>query len=326
MNKYKDKKIIITGGAGFIGSNLAVKLVELDAKVTIIDAMLKGQGGNLFNLKPIKKDVKFFKVELRNREKLKKIIKGQDICFNLAGSLSHVDSMIDPLKDLRINCTSQLSFLEACREVNPNIKVIYAGTRNQYGKVTRLPVKEDHPIKPIDINGIHCQAAEEYHRLYFEAYKIPFCSLRMVNTFGPRHQMKHHKQGVLNWFIRQLIDKEEVKLYGGGNQLRDTNFVDDVIEALLIAGSSEKVWGKVFNLGGMGISLKDFVEAFIEVNGYGSFKEVEFPEERKFIEIGDYISDWSYFKIVTGWEPKSTLHQSIKETTEYYTQHKKHYW
>ncbi len=326
MNRYKNKKVLITGGAGFIGSNLAIKLVELGAKVTVVDAMIKGQGGNKFNLSPVKKDIKFIRMDLKQKDKLKPLIKNQEICFNLAGSLSHVDSMTNPIEDLKINCLSQLHFLETCRLVNPDIKIVYAGTRNQYGKAETLPVREDHRIKPIDINGIHCQAAEEYHRLYNDAYGIKFCSLRLVNTFGPRHQMKHPKQGVLNWFVKQLMDDEEVKLYGGGNQLRDTNYISDVVEALLTTGVSDKVWGKVFNLGGMGISLKDFVEAYINVTGKGRYTEIGFPPDRKIIEIGDFVSDWRYFKIVTGWEPKADLEESIKETVEFYSKNKKHYW
>lgn len=323
---YYNKKVLITGGLGFIGSTLAIKLVDLGAKVTIIDSMIDEYGGNLFNIEPVKNKVIVNISDVRDKYSINHLVKNQDILFNLAGTLSHVDSMTDPFTDLDINCTSQLSILEACRHNNPKIKIVYAGTRNQYGKAQYLPVDERHPLEPTDINGINCNAGEYYHLLYSRIYNIRACSLRICNTYGPRHQMKHSRQGVLNWFVRQVLDGNKIQLYGTGDQLRDTNNVDDVVSAFLLVGESEKVWGEVFNLGGDPISLKDFVETLIRVNGSGKFEVVPFPEDRKKIEIGDYIAD--YFKIyrMVGWEPKVKLADGIKKTLDYYKKFKKYYW
>ena len=259
-NYYKGKNVLITGGLGFLGSTLARRLVQEGANIKIIDSLVPDYGGNLFNIKGIESNVHVNISDVRDRYSINYLVRDQDILFNLAGTLSHVDSMADPFTDLEINCTSQLSILEACRQNNPKIKIVYAGTRNQYGKAKYLPVDERHPLEPTDINGINCNAGEYYHLLYNNVYNIKACSLRMTNTFGPRHQMKHPRQGVLNWFLRQLIDGETIKLFGTGEQIRDTNYVDDVVEAFLLTGASDKVWGQVFNLGGTPVSLKEFVE------------------------------------------------------------------
>ena len=326
MVSYKNKKVLITGGLGFIGSTLAIELVKYGAKVTIIDSLVPQYGGNLFNIDPVKNKVNINISDVRDRHSMNYLVQGQDMMFNLAGTLSHIDSMQDPFTDLEINCVSQLSILEACRNNNPEIKIIYAGTRNQYGKAQYLPVDEKHPIKPTDINGINCNTGEGYHILYNNVYGIKSCSLRLTNTFGPRHQMKHPRQGVLNWFIRQLIDGEEVKLYGTGNQIRDINYIDDVVDAFLLAGASDKVWGEVFNLGGIPVSLKDFVKEAIKVNKRGKYRVVGFPEERKKIEIGDYVADYAKITKATGWKPKTKLADGIKKTLKFYEKYKKYYW
>lgn len=323
---YQEKKVLITGGLGFIGSTLAIKLVRLGAKVTVIDSLVPDYGGNLFNIEPVKDKVKVNISDVRDRHSMDYLVQGQDVMFNLAGTLSHVDSMRDPFTDLEINCVSQLSILEACRHNNPKIKIIYAGTRNQYGKAKYLPVDEKHPLEPTDVNGINCNAGEYYHILYNNVYGIKTCSLRLTNTFGPRHQMKHPKQGVLNWFLRQIIDGEEIKLFGTGEQIRDINYVGDVVDAFLLAGTSRKVWGEVYNLGGTPVSLKDFVKKAIEVYGKGKFKIVPFPSNRKKIEIGDYIADYSKIKKALDWKPRTKLETGIKRTLKYYEKNKKSYW
>lgn len=318
---------MITGGLGFIGSALAIALTKLNAEVAVVDSLISDYGGNLFNIHGYEDKIKVNISDVRDKYSMNYLVQGKDILFNLAGTLSHVDSMKDPYTDLEINVTSQISILEACRNFNPGIKILYAGTRNQYGKAKYLPVDERHPQEPTDVNGINCISGEYYHLLYNQIYGIKACSLRLTNTYGPRHQMKHPRQGVLNWFIRQLIDKEEVKLFGDGEQIRDINYVDDVVNAFLLAGASEKVWGEVFNLGGTPVSLKDFVTQAIKVNNkVGSYKIIEFPEERKKIEIGDYIAN--YFKIyrVLNWEPKTNLDNGLQKTFAYYKKNKKHYW
>ncbi len=331
---YQNKNILITGGLGFIGSNLAIALAAKKANVLIIDALINGYGGNLFNIEPVKKNIKVEIVDIRETKRMDKLVCHQDIIFNLAGTLSHVDSMKDPLTDLDINCRAQLSLLESVRKYNPNTKIIFAGTRNQYGKAKYLPVDEGHPQEPTDINGINCIAAEKYHLMYTKVYGIKTMSLRMTNTFGPRHQMKHSRQGVLNWFIRKIIEGEEVVLYGKGKQIRDVNYVDDVVSALLKAGQSSKGWGEAYNLGGTPVSLLDFVKKTIEIvkslqNEVQPRMRIvmkQFPADRKQIEVGDYIASTEKIKRVFGWRPMISLEEGIKRTLDYYKKYKEIYF
>lgn len=326
QNFYLNKKILITGGLGFIGSNLAIKLVEYGAKVLIIDSLIPGYGGNLFNIEPIQDKVIIDNADIRDSKKIDKLVVGQEIIFNLAGTLSHVDSMTTPLTDLEINCRAQLSLLESVRIYNPSAKIIFAGTRNQYGKAKYLPVTENHPQEPTDINGINNIAAEKYHLMYTSVYGIKTVSLRMTNTYGSRHQMKHPRQGVLNWFIRKVLDGETVELYGDGKQIRDINFIDDVVSALLQVGGSEKGWGEAYNLGGTPVSLIDFVGKVIQINGKGKIVIKPMPSDRKIIEIGDYKADWSKINKTYGWKPGVSLDEGIKSTIDYYRKYKKYYW
>lgn len=325
-NYYQGKNILITGGLGFIGSNLAIKLAELGANITIVDALILSYGGNLFNIEPIKDKVKVVKADLRDKKITEKTIKGKEIIFNLAGTLSHIDSMKDPMTDLEINCRAQLSLLESVRKINPKVKIIFAGTRNQYGKAHYLPVDENHPQEPTDINGINNIAAEKYHLMYTHVYGIKTISLRMTNTFGVRHQMKHSRQGVLNWFIRKILDGEEIVLFGDGKQIRDVNYVADVVSALLLVGQSQKGWGEAYNLGGTPVSLLDFVNSVIRIVGKGNLRTVLFPSDRKQIEVGDYIADFRKMKKTYGWKPKVSVEEGIKKTLEYYKKYKKYYW
>lgn len=331
---YQNKNILITGGAGFIGSNLAIELVAFGAKVLIIDSMIAGYGGNLFNIEPVKKKLRVEIVDIRDTKTMDKMVRHQDIIFNLAGTLSHVDSMKDPITDLDINCRAQLSLLESVRKYNPSAKIIYAGTRNQYGRAKYLPVDENHPLEPTDVNGINCIAAEKYHLMYTKVYGVKTISLRMTNTFGPRHQMKHSRQGVLNWFLKQIMEGEQVVLYGTGKQIRDVNFVDDVVEALLVTASSDKGWGEAYNLGGTPISLWDFVKKAVEIvnslqNEVQPRKRIvmkPFPIDRKQIEVGDYIASYEKIKKVFGWRPMVSLEEGIKRTIDYYNKYKKFYY
>ncbi|MBI3495103.1 GDP-mannose 4,6-dehydratase [Candidatus Berkelbacteria bacterium] len=323
---YRGKHVLVTGGAGFIGSNLAIELVQLGARVTALDGFIKDYGANLFNLEPVHNKVTLVRMDLRDEKKLPRVVRNQDIIFNLAGTLSHVDSMADPHTDLAMNCVAQLNLLEACRKHNPAVKILFAGTRNQYGRAQKLPVTEDHPQIPIDINGINSIAGEQYHLMYHRVYGIKTTSLRLTNTYGPRHQMKHPRQGVLNWFLRQLIEGKQVTLYGTGKQIRDTNYVDDVVGAFLLAGASAKVWGQAYNLGGDHISLKDFVKTAMQVLGRGSYRTAPFPKDRAPIEIGDYIADWRKIHKTLGWKPRVLLEEGIARTFKYYQQNKKHYW
>lgn len=323
---YMGRNVLVTGGLGFIGSNLSIILAELGARLTLVDSLVPEYGGNVFNIAPVRDKVEVNISDVRDRSSMNHLVQGRDIIFNLAGTLSHIDSMKDPFTDLEINCVSQLSILESCRRHNPGVKVIFAGTRGQYGRTGSEPVTELHPMRPTDVNGINNIAGESYHLLYNDVYGVRACSLRLTNTFGPRHQMRHHRQGVLNWFLRQLIDGQTIKLYGTGEQIRDTNYVSDVVEAFLLAGMSEAVNGEAFNLGGEPLGLRQFVEMAIEEAGAGDYEVIEFPAESKQIEIGDYIADYSKFKNVCGWEPRVTVRAGIKRTLAYYREHKSQYW
>jgi|SRR3989344_1909903 len=324
-NFFKGKNVLVTGGLGFIGSNLSIKLVDLGAKVTIIDALLANYGGNKFNITPLSR-VKVKIADMRNQKVMDKIVRGQKIIFNLAGTLSHIDSMTDPFVDLDINCRAQLCLLEACRKYNPGVRIIYAGTRNQYGKALYLPVDEKHIEDPTDINGINSIAGEKYHFLYHRIYGLEVVSLRMTNTFGPRHQMKHPKQGVLNWFIRLLLENKTVELFGDGSQIRDINYVDDVVDALILCAKSKKANGNVYNLGGTPITLLDFVKKVIDYLGYGKYKIVKFPKDRSSIEIGNYVADVKKIKNDLGWQAKVPVEEGIRRTIEYYKNYQKHYF
>jgi nucleoside-diphosphate-sugar epimerase len=325
-NFYRDKEVLITGGLGFIGSTLAIELVAFGAKVTLIDSLVQDCGGNPFNIHGIEDKVKVNISDVRDKHSINKLVQGKSNIFNLAGTLSHVDSMNDPFTDLEINCVAQLSILEACRKHNPDVKLVFAGTRGQYGRPQYLPVDEKHPLSPTDINGINNNAGEGYHILYNNVYGIKATSLRLTNTYGPRHQMRHSRQGIINWFIRQMMDGEELKIYGDGKQIRDTNYVTDVVEAMLLAMMSEKTNGEVYNLGGTPIALVDLIKMMIQVYGKGEYKLLPFPPEYKKIEVGDYIADYSKFTQATGWKPQTTLENGLRLTRDFYEKNKKHYW
>jgi UDP-glucose 4-epimerase len=264
--------------------------------------------------------------DVRDESSMNYLVKGMDFIFNLAGQVSHIDSMINPFVDLEINCRSQLSILEACKKNNKDVKIVYAGTRQQYGKPDYLPVDEKHLVHPTDVNGINKMAGEWYHILYNNIYGIRSVSLRLTNTYGPRQLLKHSRQGFFGWFVRQILNGEEVKIFGDGEQIRDFNYVDDAVDAFLIAGANEKSFGNFYNLGGSEkISLKDLVELMIRIKGGGSYRIVPFPEDRKKIDIGDFYADYSKIEKELGWSPKIKLEEGLKKTFNYYTKYFKYY-
>ncbi len=325
-NYFKNKKILITGGLGFIGSTLAHRLAKIEADIYLIDSLIPEYGGNNFNINGIEDKVKVNIADVRDKHSMDYLVKDKDIIFNLAGTLSHIDSMNDPFTDLEINCKSQLSILESCRKNNKDVKIIFAGTRGQYGKADHLPVDEKHLMHPTDVNGINNIAGESYHILYNNIYGIRSVSLRLTNTYGPRHQMRHHKQGIINWFIRQLIEEQTIKLYGDGKQIRDINYVDDVVEALLLVACNEKANGEVFNLGGIPKNLIDLVETMIDVYGKGNYELIPFKDDLKKIEIGDYIANYEKVKNTFGWQPKIFLEEGLRSSFDYYEKYRNHYW
>jgi UDP-glucose 4-epimerase len=328
FNEYKRRSVLITGGLGFIGSNLARRLVDIEGtQVTIIDALVPGQGGNPFNISDIEKQVELHVADINDGSVINHLVGGMDYIFNLAGSISHVDSMLHPQRDLELNCAAQLTLLDACRNFNPHVKIIFTSTRQVYGKPLYLPVDEQHRTTPLDINGIHKLAAEYYHQLYNQVYGMRTVCLRLTNTYGPRQLLRHDRQGFIAWFMRQAIDGRIIDLYGDGRQRRDMNYVEDVVEALLLAGASETAEGEIFNLGGDDpISLADLAEELIQLTGRGSVRPVPFPPERQLIDIGNFYSDYGKIKSMLGWQPRTPLRLGMARTVEFYRRNRTHYW
>ncbi|MCS6802826.1 MAG: NAD-dependent epimerase/dehydratase family protein [Chloroflexota bacterium] len=323
---FAGKRVLITGGLGFIGANLAMRLVELGAEVTAVDSLIPQYGGNLFNVDPIKDRIRVNISDVRDEYSMAYLVQGQHYLFNLAGQTSHLDSMLDPYTDLEINCRAQLSILEACRKHNPEVKIVFASTRQIYGKPEYLPVDERHPLRPVDVNGINKMAGEWYHILYNNVYGLRATSLRLTNTYGPRMRIKDARQTFLGIWIRRLIEGQPIEVFGDGEQLRDFNYVDDVVDALLLAAEREEANGGVFNLGaGDWLSLKALAALLIRLNGAGEYRIVPFPEDRKVIDIGDYYADFRRVKQALGWSPKVPLEEGLRRTLAYYHQHWRHY-
>jgi len=327
MDPYRAKKVLITGGLGFIGSNLARNLVGQGAEVTLVDSLIPQYGGNLFNIQDIRDRVVVNICDVRDPFALPYLLQGQDYLFNLAGQTSHLDSMADPQTDLDINAAAQLSILEACRKANTDIKIVFASTRQLYGKPDYLPVDERHPVRPVDVNGINKLAGEWYHLLYNNVYGIRACALRLTNTYGPGMRVKDARQTFLGIWMRLVVEGKPVKVFGDGLQLRDFNYVDDCVDALLLAGSRPESNGKVYNLGSSEvISLKALAEELVGVAGDARYELTPFPPERKAIDIGDYYGDHALITSELGWQPRVPLRTGLKRTLDYYQEHAAHYW
>jgi UDP-glucose 4-epimerase len=323
---YRGRRVMITGGLGFIGSTLAHYLVGLGARVLLVDSLIPEYGGNLFNITGIEDKVRVNVADVRQQSTMNYLVRDQDVIFNLAGQVSHIDSMQDPFTDLDINCRSQLSLLEACRRNNPAVKVVFAGTRQVYGKPDTLPVTEQHLVKPTDVNGINKAAGEYYHLLYNNVFGVRACSLRLTNVYGPRQLLKHNRQGFIAWFIRLALEDREIQIYGDGRQIRDFVYVDDCADAFLRAGADDASNGQVFNVGGCEpIAHRELVELLIATAGTGRFRYVEWPPEKKAIDIGDFYADSTLIRNTLGWQPVMTLRQGLARTLEYYRVHMPHY-
>lgn len=321
---FYQKKVIITGGLGFIGSALAHKLVDLGADVLLVDSLIPEYGGNLFNISDIEDRVRVNISDARDEHSLRYLIQGQDYLFNLAGQTSHMDSMQDPYTDLEINTRAQLSILETCRKYNSDIQIVFASTRQIYGKPDQLPVDENHLLRPVDVNGINKMAGEWYHILYNNVYGIRACALRLTNTIGPRMRVKDARQTFLGIWIKLLIEGQPFEVWNG-SQIRDFTYVDDVVDAFLLAAASEDVNGEVFNLGGdVTVTLKELADMLVELHG-GTYQTREFPADRKSIDIGDYYADFTKIQTQLGWAPKTALKDGLAKTIAFYQKHLKHY-
>jgi dTDP-glucose 4,6-dehydratase/UDP-glucose 4-epimerase len=326
MKDYVGANILITGGLGFIGSHLAKRLVSEGATVTIVDSLLPQYGGNLFNIHTIKDIVNVTIKDVRDRVEIDHLLKDKDVLFNLAGQTSHLDSMLDPKTDLEINAAAQLSILESCRFINPEIKVVFASTRQIYGKPQYLPVDEQHPISPVDVNGINKLAGEWYHLLYNNVYGIRACALRLTNTYGPGMRIKDARQTFLGIWFKKLLEGGDISVFGDGLQLRDFNYVDDCVNALLLAGLSDDANGKVYNLGSDEvISLISLAEKMTTMGYGGKFQVIPFPADRKAIDIGDYYGNYSLIKSDLNWSPKVSLDEGLRLTADFYQKYMKHY-
>jgi len=322
---YLGRSVLITGGLGFIGSSLAIRMVALGAKVTLIDAMIPEFGGNWKNIEPIREQVRIFQDDMRNFQALSQIVKGQEAIFHLAGQVSHGDSMREPLTDLGVNCVSTMNLVEACRVHNPGARIVYTSTRQVYGTPQTLPVKEDHPVLPVDVNGINKLAAEYYHLLYHRVYDVKSTVLRLTNTYGPRLQIQNDRQGFIGVFLKRCLSGKEIQIFGDGMQVRDFNYVDDVVDALVLSLLHDKCFGHVFNLGSTDrYGLLKFVQTLSTLTDV-TYKLVPFPADKKLIDIGDYYGDYDAFSAVTGWQPKTNLREGLAKTLAFYQAHRTHY-
>ena len=323
---FRNKHVLITGGLGFIGSNLAHRLVSLGADVLIVDSLIPEYGGNIFNVHGLEDRLRINIADMRDEHGLRYLVQGQDVIFNLAGQVSHTDSMTDPYTDLEINARSQLSLLEACRHGNPATKVVFASTRQIYGRPEYLPVDERHPLQPADVNGINKLAGEWYHMVYHQVYGLRTVSLRLTNTYGPRMRIRDARQTFIGWWFRQLLEGQTLNIFGDGLQVRDFNYVDDVIEALLMVAYHEAADGQIYNLGSDDpINLLNLARLLIEVNGGGRYELKPFPEDRKRIDIGDYYGDYRRIRSKLGWRPLVGLRDGLTRTMDYFRANLEHY-
>ena len=319
---FNGRRVLVTGGLGFIGSHVARRLVELGADVTVIDALVPGYGGNLFNVEDIRDRIHLIVDDVRDAPAIESCVEGRDFVFNLVGQVSHTDSMSEPMLDLENNCRAPLAVLEACRKANRAARLVYSSTRQIYGRPERIPVDESHPCRPVDVNGIHKWAAEQYHRLYDEVYGIASSTLRLTNTFGPGVLVKHPRQGFIGWFLRKVVEGGEIEIMGDGTQLRDMLYVDDVVDALLLAAVAPEARGQVYNVGAPApVSLAALARRMIEIAGRGSLRFVPFPPERKRIDVGSVTIDWSRIQRDLGWQPRIAVDDGLVRSIRYYEQH-----
>ena len=324
---FRNKHVLVTGGLGFIGSNLVIKLVEQGAKVTIMDVMVPDYGGNWFNIKPVEHKVKVHVEDIRDEKVMNRLVKDKDYIFHLAGQVCHVMSLTNPYPDIDINIKGTAIVMEACKHHNKDAKVIYTGTRGEYGPATHLPVKEDAPTNPRGIYEISNLTAEQIVKVYNDIHGIRSVMLRLTNIYGERAQMRHSRFGVANWFIRQVIDDDTIKVFGDGKIVRDFLYVQDAVDAILMAAEKEEAVGEVFNVGvDKPTTFLELAEFLVKVAGTGKWAFAPFSHERKVQEPGDFYSDITKIRKRVGWQPRTSLEDGLKQTIDYYRINKQHYW
>jgi UDP-glucose 4-epimerase len=325
--RFRGRRALVTGGLGFIGSNLAIHLVGMGAEVTIVDAMIPEYGGNLFNIEPVKDEVHVNFCDVCDVHAMNYLVRGQDYIFHLAGQVSHILSMSNPFPDIEINIKGTAVLMEACKQCNPGARVIYTGTRGQYGPATRLPVSEDAPTNPKGIYEISNLTAEKVIKVYNDVHNISSVLLRLTNVYGPRAQMKHSHYGVVNWFIRLAVDDETIQVFGDGSILRDFLYVDDCVKALLMSAVCEEATGEIFNVGiDKPTNFVELAETIVRVAGTGRWEFAPFTPERRAQEPGDFYSDISKIRAKIGWEPLTSLEEGIARTVAYYQANRERYW
>jgi UDP-glucose 4-epimerase len=324
---FRNKEVLITGGLGFIGSNLAARLVGLGARVTLLDSMLEDHGGNLFNIEPIKDQVDVNFSDVRDDQSLKYLIKGKDYIFHLASQNDHILSRQNPFPDIEINIRGTTNLLDNCRKYNRDARLIYSGTRGEYGSAIKLPVSEDQPLNPRGVYELSSMAAQQLFKIYHQNDGVRSVTLRLTNIYGERSQMKHNRYGVANWFVRLAMDDKCISVFGDGRIIRDFLHVSDTVEAMLAAAACEAAYGQVLNVGNdQGSSFRELAETIVEVAGTGQWQFTPFSPERAAQEPGDFISDITRIKQLTGWKPTTSLHAGLEKTISFYRQHKEHYW
>jgi len=325
QSRFGKPKVMITGGLGLIGSTLARRLVSLGSDVLVVDSLNRKFGGNLFNIEDIRDAVRIEIQDIRHIREMNDLLQDREIIFNLAGQTSHMDSMNAPFEDLEINCLAQLSLLEACRQLNPTARILFASTRQVYGRPSYLPVDERLPLNPVDVNGINKIAGESYHRLYHDVHGLQTTVLRLTNTYGPHMRIKDARQIFLGIWIRRLLENRPFEVWGG-QQRRDFTFVEDAADAFIAAALTPDCVGKVLNVGGSEVvALDDLARLLVEQNGGGTFEVRDFPPERKPIDIGDYYTEDKAFRFLTGWVPKVSLASGLARTIAFYRSHSRHY-
>ena len=324
---FKGKTALITGGMGFIGSNLAIRLANLGAKVTVLDSMIPDYGGNEFNLAPVKDRVRVNYCDIRDESAVDYLVRGQDYVFHLAGQVCHLMSLSNPFPDIEINITGTAVLMEALRKHNPNAICVYTGTRGQYGPSVSLPVNEEAPTNPKGIYEISNLTAEKIIKVYNDVHGIRSVLLRLSNIYGPRSQMKHSRFGVCNWFIRLAMDNDTIQVYGDGSILRDFCYVDDTVEAIIKSAITPAAYGEIFNVGSdIPVSFIDLVKTIIDVAKEGKWEYAEFSPERKAQEPGDFYSDINKMANIVGWRPTTTLEEGLAKTLDYYRKNREYYW